>query len=218
MRPVVDATPIPTEAEQKRAIRNLWLTCIGAAFLIFAITGSIVLTLFLKGYDSRKVVEVSTAIFQVLMLSYGMGFFVPALITSLRTMMLGVRMSRRGLDIGQSTADVIETIDKALDDRLKRIDALISTMEQAAGGKGSLIQVFRDEMKKLRDEIGNSKANADDELNAALDKGEQAAQLGTARIYPCPLCDKPMRIRGASSTGGWILVCDEHGEQEEKRD
>jgi hypothetical protein len=210
--PVVrEALSIPTDAEQKASIRRLWLTCIAAAAMVFLITGGVVLALFLKGYDSKKVVEVSTAIFQVLMLSYGMGFFVPALITSLRTMALGVRMSRKGLEIGEQTAQVIEKVDKAIDDRLARADNLLNTLDDAVKGidkgDGPLLKVFRDEMQKLRDEVKAARGSADSELNAALDQGELEAAAG-AEIY-CPRCGEKMIYTPAAegTQEGYVCTC-----------
>jgi len=101
----MNSSRIPTQEDHDRLIRRIWRGCIGAAAAVFLTTGGIVLSLFLAGHDSKKIVEVSTSVFQVLMLSYGLGFFVPALLTSLLTMGLGVRMSRKGLDVGQQTAD-----------------------------------------------------------------------------------------------------------------
>jgi hypothetical protein len=102
-----DKIKIPTRAEHDRFIRLLWKWCIAVAFIMFFVTGGIVAALFLSGHDTKKVVEVSTAIFQVLMLSYGLGFFVPMLTTSLLKMSLGVEMSRKGLEIGQETSQTL---------------------------------------------------------------------------------------------------------------
>jgi hypothetical protein len=210
---------IPSDAEQRAAIRRLWLTCIGAAAGVFAITGGIVLTLFLKGYDSKKVVEISTAIFQVLMLSYGMGFFVPALITSLRTMMLGVRMSRKGLEIGEQTAQTIMKVDEAIEGRIKRFDELLAKVEAAwkkAEGpeipfKPQLLAEIeklktfaQGELKALRDDIRGAKADADAELGKALDEGEIEAQAPR-----CDLCGKKMisiSLNGKPS-GNYSCTC-----------
>src|SRR4029077_17583157 len=100
--PQINATlaKIPTTDQHKRKIRLLWKSCIIAACAILVIVGGLVLCLFLKGYDSKKIVEVSTTVFQVLVLSYGMGFFVPCLMTSILNMWLGIEMSRVGLELG----------------------------------------------------------------------------------------------------------------------
>lgn len=120
---------IPTEAQHKRRIRMLWVSCIAAAIVIFVVLGIVVGALFLKGYDSKKIVEVSTSIFQILVLSYGMGFFVPAFVTSLLNMWLGVQMSRIGIALGTKTAQILETLDKEIATRLILIDNLTQKAE-----------------------------------------------------------------------------------------
>jgi hypothetical protein len=230
---VKEELSIPSDAEQKASIRRLWLTCIVAAVGVFLITGGVVLTLFLMGYDSKKVVEVSTAIFQVLMLSYGMGFFVPALITSLRTMMLGVRMSRKGLEIGEQTAGVIDRVDKAIEQRIRRVDELIAKVEEFAAKAESGIlppavlkwveetkTFVHEELEKLRDEIQGARGSTETALSDALDQGEIEAAAATggkpeleARFphgpgYPCPCNDGNICQEGICPCGG---VCHGHG-------
>jgi len=123
---------IPTREQHKAIIRRLWKMCIGGALGIFVVVGGLMLTLFLKGYDSKKIVEVSTTAFQVLVLSYGMGFFVPAFLTSLYNMALGVEMTRSGLEIGQTTAGILKQVDVAIESRLVMMDSMFKKIEMAA--------------------------------------------------------------------------------------
>lgn len=145
---------IPTHEEHARFVRRIWKICILMAAATFVVTGGIVLALFLGGHDGKKIVEVSTSVFQVVVLSYGLGFFVPAFLTSLITMSLGIHMSRRGIEIGEKTAanleslqrDVIEKVDKWIDRAEKKLDEAIVRLEKKA-----------DEMKgKKVDEIIDS--------------------------------------------------------------
>jgi hypothetical protein len=122
---------IPTTDQHKRKIRLLWKSCIIAAAAILVVVGGLVLALFLKGYDSKKIVEVSTTVFQVLVLSYGMGFFVPCLMTSILNMWLGIEMSRVGLELGQQTANILSTLDKAINSRLEKLDGVLEKAEKA---------------------------------------------------------------------------------------
>lgn len=115
---------IPSRAEHNALIRRIWKHCMIAACLIFLVTGGTVLGLFLAGFDSKSIINVSTAVFQVIVLSYGMGFFVPSFLTSLIKMHLGIEMSRM-------SAGVLEKIDKSIDDRLKRVDKLLDSAENS---------------------------------------------------------------------------------------
>lgn len=123
---------IPTREQHNRFIRNIWKWCIGGAVGIFTVVGGLMTILFLQGYDSKKIVEVSTTAFQVLVLSYGMGFFVPAFLTSLFNMALGVEMSRAGLEIGEQTAKILDQVDKAMLSRLYRLDSLFDRFDRMA--------------------------------------------------------------------------------------
>lgn len=111
---VVEPDPIPNREEHRRFIRRLWTICILLATSVFAATGTLIAVLFLLGHDPRRVVEISTSVFQVVVLSYGMGFFVPAFLTSLVKMSMGVEMSRRGLDIGKQTAAILREFQKEI--------------------------------------------------------------------------------------------------------
>lgn len=196
-----DEVKIPTEAEHRAFIRRLWKTCIAAAIAIFVVTGGVVLALFLKGHDSKKIVEVSTAVFQVLVLSYGMGFFVPAFLTSLINMALGVKMSRKGLEIGQETANVLERVDDAIEKRLARVDKLIDSaervVEEMEKGEGPLLKVFREEMEKLRKEVKGARESTETEMSEALDQGEiEAGRQGESELEdgpPCGKCERPTK-------------------------
>ena len=95
---------IPTRKEHEKFIRKVWMLCIIGAVLVFAITGTTVLVMILMGYDSKTIVNASTTCFQMILLPYGLGYVAPTLATSLLKMALGVEMSRRGLEIGEQTA------------------------------------------------------------------------------------------------------------------
>lgn len=161
---------IPSREQHKAFIRRLWKSCLFAALAIFLITGTLMLTLFMKGYDSKKILEVSTVVFQILVLSYGMGFFVPAFLTSLFNMALGVEMSRKGLEIGDKTAKILDQVDKAIEGRLVRMDSLFDklekTAEMAEKGEHPLVKQLTLDIQKaggtIRDEVA--------ELRKALTK------------------------------------------------
>jgi hypothetical protein len=118
---------IPSRDDHNRFIRRIWYGCIGMALLVFILTGGVVLGLFLSGHDSKKVVEVSTSVFQVLVLSYGLGFFVPAFLTSLLKMSLGVEMSRKGLEIGEETSKVLAQLQRDFVPLLKDVQEVVGS-------------------------------------------------------------------------------------------
>jgi len=110
----VDRPRVPSRQEHDRLIRKVWTLCgIGAALVVVG-TGGTVWWMFHVGYDPKRIVEISTAIFQVLVLGYGLGFFVPMLITSVLKMGLGVEMSRQGIEIGEKTVDAVEEVQREI--------------------------------------------------------------------------------------------------------
>jgi hypothetical protein len=142
---------VPSRADHNRFIRKLWKWCIGGAIGVFIVTGGIVLALFLTGHDSKKIVEVSTSVFQVLILSYGLGFFVPTLLTSLFKMSLGVEMSRKALEIGNQTAESLDTLKKDIGPLLKDGKELMADMKPIIADAKKLVDTFKDEeMEKAR--------------------------------------------------------------------
>lgn len=100
-------TPLPTREAHELMIRRLWRWCIVGAGTVFVVTGSTAGAMFLLGYDSKTIANVSTVIFQVILLPYGLGYVAPALATSLLKMALGVEISREGLDLGRNTATTL---------------------------------------------------------------------------------------------------------------
>lgn len=116
---------IPTREEHVQFIRRIWRICIVMASFVFLSTGGIVLAMFLIGHDSKKIVEVSTSIFQVMMLSYGLGFFVPAFLTSLTKMSMAVEMSRKGLELGKKTAEHLDRLQADLSPVLGDLKAAV---------------------------------------------------------------------------------------------
>ncbi len=195
--PVVpeEEVKIPSESEHKRLIRLLWMICVSSGGAVFVTFGGIVFALFRQGYDTKKIVEVSTAVFQVLSTTAGVGFFIPLGLTSIVTLLLGIRMSRRSVA-------VLDKLDKAIESRLVRVDKLLLKMEGFVGGmeKGEVPPALRamfDEAKKfisaelkaLREDMRGARAGAETELADALAEGEAAA----AALKPsCGLCGHPM--------------------------
>jgi hypothetical protein len=147
---------IPSREEHDRFIRRMWMYCGIAAVTVFFLTGGVVLALFLSGHEIQKIVEVSTAIFQVVILSYGLGFFVPCLLTSLFKMALGVEMSREGLEIGQKTAQILNKVDEAIESRLDKADRILERIDRAVAeiDKGE-----HPTFKKLTDTLKSAEAH-----------------------------------------------------------
>lgn len=121
---------IPTKAEFEASIKKLWKTCIFLSIGLFFISGSATAGMFLAGLDPKTTVAISTTIFQVLVLSYGMAFFVPAFMTSLRTMALGVHMSRKGLDVGEKTAKHIDQLQSKLNALVNDAQGVIKPLKK----------------------------------------------------------------------------------------
>lgn len=170
---------IPSEAEHKRLIRRIFLACIVAGVAVFLVSGGIVTALFVKGYDSKKVVEVSTAVFQVLSMTAGVAFFIPLGLTSIVTLLLGIRMNRKSVG-------VLDKLDGAIESRLERVDRLVLKAEEAFHNAergevpASLRNMLDDakkfvvtELGKLRDDIRGARASTEEELTRALDEGER---------------------------------------------
>jgi hypothetical protein len=111
-----DKLIIPSRDEHDRFIKRIWKWCLSGACLVFAITATVTSALALLGFEAGKILTVSTIVFQILVLSYGMGFFVPAFCTSLIKMSLGVEMSRRGIEIGNDTVKTLEQITPVVED------------------------------------------------------------------------------------------------------
>ena len=137
---------IPSRAEHNLLIHRIWKHCLIASLVLFVVTGGTVLFLFMKGYDSKSIINVSTAIFQVIVLSYGMGFFVPAFLSSLIKMHLGLEMSRMSVN-------VLDKMDKGINERLLRVDRILDTAEKP--DSHPLMKEAKQAALDIKAEVGN---------------------------------------------------------------
>jgi len=159
---------IPTREEHKRHIKKLWWTCIILATLVFLAAGGSFAGMMLAGTPAAVVVNISTGIFQIIVLSYGLGFFVPAFLTSLARLSLGIEMSRVGVEVGVETAEMLETTRKRADD----LGETVKKHLEEAVRKG--LEKFAEHAREMQDEIGQRIAT---EIDSALEEvfGENGA-------------------------------------------
>jgi hypothetical protein len=172
---------IRTREEHKRFIRRIWVICIVMAVLVFGTTGGIVGALFLAGYDSKKVVEISTSIFQVVCLSYGLGFFVPAFLTSLITMHLGVEMSRKALDIGEQTANHVDRLQGELKNMVNEFKTSLTDAKAALTKAEQAMVEIRDHIKEQKREANKLEDSLAQEVLGTVIKGDKNGSLGSSR-------------------------------------
>jgi hypothetical protein len=145
---------IPTHEEFWRGVRRIWIVCILVATAIFGSGGSLIgYLLFVKGSHGEHIIYVSTSIFQVLVMSYGMGFFVPAFLTSLRMLGLGLRMNRRALEIGEKTASNLDMFKRDL-------TPVLDDLKSAVGNAKAVLEEFRTkDLDKIQKVLGDLAEN-----------------------------------------------------------
>lgn len=139
------ATPwrIPTREEHDRFIRLIWKLCLFGAGLVFLTSGGTVLVMWALNYESKTIVNVTTIVFQIVLLPYGLGYVAPTLATSLIKMALGVEMSRRGLEIGQETSDNLAKLTKKIEPMIEKGDRVLVKLEPMVEKADAIIDEFR---------------------------------------------------------------------------
>jgi hypothetical protein len=145
--------------------------------------GGTITTLFIQNKDVHKIVATSTIFFQVVIAMFAMAFTIPIFLEQRRNFIVGLELSRRGLEMGERTVSTLEKLDDSVEDRLKRSDRIFDRIEKfldtVEAGDHPMVkrleQTFKDEMASLRAELKGKKQQVDDELNAALDEGEREA-------------------------------------------
>lgn len=167
-----EAFVIPTRADHDRLIRKLWMGCIAGALLVFLTSGSTAITMWMLGYDSGSIQHVSTVVFQVILLPYGLGFVAPMLATSLIKMSLGVEMSRKGLEVAEKTAATLDEI-KA------EVMPVVADMKAVLGDIKALVdQVKHKDFKKLTEFVdGLSKNGTVEALATNIKKLAERVQV-----------------------------------------
>lgn len=170
---------IPTRAEHKKRTRRIWMLCICFSLFVLVSMGGTVLILVSKDQDIHRIVAITTVTFQVIIGMFATGFTTPLFLEQRLNFVLGLEMSRRGLDITDRMSGTLEKVDRAIDQRLVRVDKLLDSAEKAATqfekGDGPLIKMFKDEMQKLRQSITEKKTETETELDEALAEGEREA-------------------------------------------
>lgn len=163
---------IPTREAHDALIRRLWIGCLVGALVIFVASGSTVLTMARLGYDSGAIQHVSTVLFQVILLPYGLGFVAPMLATSVIKMALGVEMSRKGLEVAEATAETLAEI------KAEVMPVVADTKEVIADIKALVEQVKHKDFAKLTEFVdGLSKNGTVEALAANIKKLAERVQV-----------------------------------------
>ena len=102
--------PIPSFEEQELEVKRLWRRCITLAVTIFLVEGALVAWMFLAGMEPGRASAITAITFQVILLAYGMGFFVPAFLTSLKRLRLSIHMMYESLRMGRETVEAMESV------------------------------------------------------------------------------------------------------------
>jgi len=173
--PKEEQFPIPTRAEQKKRARRIWMLCISFSLFVLVSMGGTILGLIIADQEIQRIVAFSTVTFQVIIGMFATGFTTPLFLEQRLNFVLGLEMSRRGLDVTDKMSGTMDKVDKAIDERLVRVDRLLDGAERLEKGDHPLVKVFKDEMGKLRQEIRDKKAETETELTEALEEGERAA-------------------------------------------
>jgi hypothetical protein len=156
---------IPTRAEHNRKVRRLWWICISVATTVFLGSGLSILILFKVGYTMQQVWAVFGIAFPICVASYGAAFFVPVMLTSTYRMWVAIEMSRKGLELGEKTADNL----LLLEEKIERLEKFLKSAED---GSHPLVETFKEEMRLLREEIRGRV----DGVGDALAQGEAEAE------------------------------------------
>lgn len=128
--------------------RIWWFFGIGGVIL-FVIMSSTVFGLYMAGNDWDPIVTISTAIFQIVVLAYGMGFVLPYFLTFIMKFNVTMDMSQKSLDIGNQTAErlcrmqeevmpVVEDAKELSVEVRKLIEDVKSVIEHFKSGNGHL--------------------------------------------------------------------------------
>lgn len=176
---VSDEPGIPSRVEHDLFIRRIWKLCaIGATLCLVAMGGTVVV-MGLLGYDSKTIANVQLIAVYIVLPAYAIGYVAPALATSLIKMSLGVEMSRRGLDVGRQTADLLDGFSrdtKPIVEDLKNIIAsvreLIEDLKRQKAGK---IVEFLEKLSKdgTVDKIAGSLDEIGRKVGEVVRKSEQ---------------------------------------------
>jgi hypothetical protein len=100
----------PNLKTHDREVRRLWKICILLASLIFFSTSGATLLMLRLGVEGPTVLVASTLFFQIVVVSYGMAFFVPAFLTSLKKLSLSIRMGFQSLDMAKETVEAVKEV------------------------------------------------------------------------------------------------------------
>lgn len=149
-----DLPPIPPYREHERAVKRLWITCFIIAGAVFVCAGTPTFTMFALGMDPEKLVAISTSLFQIILMSYGMGFFVPAFLTSLARLRLSVHMMYESLRMGYETMKAMKEMRDEAKPLFKDMKELVTKVKPFADElTPDLVQELRGYLKDIRNRV-----------------------------------------------------------------
>lgn len=159
---------IETHEEHEEKVRSLWRWGIRGGAAIFLFMGTLTLVFFIAGYDSRKVLQVSTSMFQVVVLAYGAGFVMPYFLTTLLKLNLGIDMNRKALELGTATANNLQHLKDEIEPVINKaeqvVDKIVPIVENASEVSPKIKEMSEDIAR-----ISHKIRTATDNLNGSFD-------------------------------------------------
>lgn len=155
---------IPPFSQHQKQIRTLWRLCISLATVIFLGGTSAVVALASHEYTISAILGISTIAFQIIVMSYGAGVFVPGFLASLKNLGVSVRMMYVSLKYGKEAADTMVSLRDDAKPTIDRFERISKKMEPVADRihevvvENNVLEQIASDMKAIRERIDRDTA------------------------------------------------------------
>ena len=159
--------PFDIDAQERR-IKKLWKICIFSSVGIFSVSSVVMAAFLLAGHDPKAILTVFTLVFQVLVMTYALSFFIPLMLGSYLKMGIGIEMSKEGLEIGEKTSSTLNSVQKEVMPLISDSKDLAKKVHTVSDEITKIISQIQDGDKSLANTVKNAVAEA----RKAMKEGE----------------------------------------------
>lgn len=165
---------IPTAEQHEASLRRVWrISLTFAGLQLLACLSVLLFVLFSRG-NLQLLGIVSTVLFQILLVSFGIGFSVPAVMASMAKLSLTLEIGRESLELGRKSANSLVQLQSefvpVLQSLKTGITNLTDLVEKVKHGNGELKDTVRKAVSEARGVIKEGESHVEKFIFEKIDQ------------------------------------------------
>ncbi len=165
---------IPSQEQHEASLRRIWRFSIAAA-AVQVVAGISVLSFVLFSRGNVQLLGViSTVLFQILLVAFGIGFSIPAVMASMAKLNLTLEIGRESLELGRKSANSLVQLQSEFVPVLQNLKTGISNLtelvEKVKHGNGELKDTVRKAVTEARGMIKEGESEVEKYIFEKIDR------------------------------------------------